>query len=78
MTKELKPLILEEKGKSVKVKPQIVIEVAYEEVQKSTTYSSGYALRFPRVLRVRVDKPVSEINNIKDVEGIFKMQRKGK
>ena len=78
LTKELKPLILEEKGKSVKVKPQIVVEVAYEEVQKSTTYSSGYALRFPRVLRVRVDKPVSEISNIKDIDRIYKMQRKGK
>lgn len=78
LTKELKKLILEEKGKSVKVKPQVVVEVAYEEVQKSPTYTSGYALRFPRVLRVRIDKPVSEINTIKDVEAIYKMQRKGK
>lgn len=78
LTKDLKKLILEEKGKSVKVKPQVVVEVAYEEVQKSPTYTSGYALRFPRVLRVRIDKPVSEINTIKDVEAIYKMQRKGK
>ncbi len=78
LTKELKKLIIEEKGKSVKVKPEIVVEVAYEEVQKSPTYTSGFALRFPRVLRVRIDKPVSETNTIKDVEAIYKMQRKGK
>ena len=78
LTKELRKLITEEKGKTVKVKPQVVVEVAYEEVQKSPTYTSGYALRFPRVLRVRIDKPVSEINTIKDVEAIYKMQRKGK
>lgn len=78
LTRELKKLIVEEKGKVVKIKPQIVIEVGYEEIQKSPTYTSGYALRFPKVLKVRIDKPVSEISTIKDVERIYRMQRKGK
>ncbi len=44
LTNLLRPLILEEKNKEVIVKPEIVIEINYEEIQKSSTYSSGYAL----------------------------------
>lgn len=75
MTKLLKPLVIKEDGKRVYVKPQIIIEVGYEEIQKSPTYSSGYALRFPKFLSLRNDKPLSEINTINDVEKIYKMQR---
>mgnify|MGYP001595123396 CR=1 FL=1 len=75
MTKMLKPLIIREEGRNVFVKPKIIIEVAYEEIQKSPTYSSGYALRFPRVIKIRDDKPVSEINSINDLEKIYKCQR---
>ncbi len=72
----LKPLILEEKGKEVTVKPKIVIEVGYEEIQKSPSYSSGYALRFPRLLKERTkEKDLTEINTIKDVEKIYNSQR---
>ena len=39
LTDELKPLIISEKGKIVKVKPNVVVEVGYEEVQKSTNYT---------------------------------------
>ncbi|MAG45557.1 MAG: DNA ligase [Nanoarchaeota archaeon] len=76
MTKLLKPLIVSTKGKGVGVKPKIVIEVAYEEIQKSSKYSSGFGLRFPRVVSLRVDKPSNEVNNLKLVKKIFKMQRK--
>ncbi len=75
MTNLLKPLIKEEKGKEVIVEPKIVIEVGYEEIQKSTTSSSGFSLRFPRFLFLREDKPLNEINTINDVEKIYKMQR---
>jgi len=75
MTKLLKPLIQKESGNIVMVNPKIVIEVAYEEIQKSPTYSSGYALRFPKVLRLRSDKPLNEINTIKDVQRIYNSQR---
>src|SRR3989344_8222533 len=57
LTKLLQPLIIEDKGKTVKVTPKIVVEVDYEEIQKSPTNSSGYALRFPRVVNLREDKP---------------------
>ena len=75
MTKILKPLISSQKGKEVVIRPQIVIEVGYEEIQKSPTYTSGYALRFPRVLRYRPEKPVDEIADIKIVEKIYESQR---
>ena len=73
ITKLLKPLIIKEEGKVVELKPKIVIEVSYEEIQKSPTYSSGFALRFPRVVHVRLDLKVP--NSIDDVKRIFKTQR---
>ncbi|MBI2671683.1 ATP-dependent DNA ligase [Candidatus Woesearchaeota archaeon] len=75
MTKLLKPLIEKEEGKVVHVKPKIIIEVGYEEIQKSPTYSSGYALRFPRVLQIRTEKPLSEINTLSEIERVYKIQR---
>lgn len=77
LTKELKPYITEIKEKHVKVKPVIVVEVAYEEIQKSPTYDSGYALRFPRVLRLRTDeKKAEDANTLQDVERLHKGQKK--
>lgn len=55
MTELLTPLIEFEQGRYVKVQPKIVVEVAYDEIQQSPTYESGYALRFPRILRNRTD-----------------------
>ncbi len=75
MTELLKPLIIEENGKTVKIKPKIVIEVAFEEIQKSPTYSSGYALRFPRIISLRVDKPASEVNTVSEIEKFYAGQR---
>lgn len=54
-------------GKVRIVEPQIVIEVAFDNVQKSARHKSGYALRFPRILRIRDDKPVSEIDTLETV-----------
>ncbi|MEM2121712.1 MAG: ATP-dependent DNA ligase, partial [Candidatus Woesearchaeota archaeon] len=44
LTKTLKPLIIEQKGRFVKLKPEVIVEVAYEEIQKSPEYDSGFAL----------------------------------
>jgi len=75
LTKMLKPLIVEDKGKTVIVKPKIIIELNYEEIQKSPTYSSGFALRFPRVVRLRPDKPLSEVSSIRLVKKLYITQR---
>ncbi|MBT3865886.1 ATP-dependent DNA ligase [Candidatus Woesearchaeota archaeon] len=76
MTNELKKIVVSQKGNAVMVKPQIVVEVSYEEIQKSPTYASGYALRFPRILQVRYDKPLNEISTIGNVEELYKSQNK--
>ena len=76
LTKELKKLIINEKGKYVEIKPKIIIEVAYEEIQKSPSYSSGYALRFPRILRDRtVDKGLSDVDSLERIKKIYNNQR---
>jgi len=76
LTELLKPLVLSQKGKVAKVKPRIVVEIAYEEIQKSPTYSSGYALRFPRVLRLREDRSPEDVADISYIEEYFLKQRK--
>ncbi len=76
LTHLLKPLILSQKGKEVTLKPKIILEVAYEEIQKSSSYTSGYGLRFPRVLRERGnEKTVEEINTLEDIKKIYYSQK---
>ncbi|MBS3159256.1 ATP-dependent DNA ligase [Candidatus Woesearchaeota archaeon] len=75
LTRLLKPLIIEEKGRIVKLKPKIVVEVAYEEIQKSTTYTSGFALRFPRILGIKEDRRPKDVNDITSINNIFIKQR---
>lgn len=72
MTELLKEDILEEIGKDVKLKPRVVVEVAYEEIQRSPTYESGYALRFPRLVRIRNDKGIEDADTIERVEEILR------
>jgi len=74
MTATLKPLISEEKGRTVKVKPKIVIEVKYQEIQKSPTYESGFALRFPALERIRFDKGPEDVDTIERVRKLFESQ----
>ena len=74
MTEELKPLILEQKGREVTVKPKLVIEVNYEEIQQSPGYSSGFALRFPRVVRKREDRDATSCSTLEDVQRLFASQ----
>jgi len=76
LTEELKPLIVKEKGKKVRVKPEIVVEIVYEEIQRSPKYSSGYALRFPRLLNLRLDRNASDCSTIEIVERFYGEQKK--
>ena len=56
ITEKLKPLITKEEGRKVEVRPEVIVEAEYEEIQQSPNYSSGYALRFPRMKSFRDDK----------------------
>ncbi len=72
MTKLLKNLKIREEGNVVYVKPQIVISVTYQNMQKSPEYASGYALRFPRITHYRPDRGIGDIASLKDVKNIVK------
>jgi DNA ligase-1 len=59
-------------GHAMAVEPRIVIEIAFDIIQKSTLHASGYALRFPRIARLRPDKAASDVDTLEDVEGIYR------
>ena len=60
----------------MKIKPKIVISVTYQEIQKSPNYNSGWALRFPRFVALRPDKPLSEVADLKEIEKDFSNQKR--
>ncbi|MFB6076651.1 MAG: DNA ligase, partial [Candidatus Nanohaloarchaea archaeon] len=74
-TDRLEPLIVEEDGRHVDLKPEVVVEVAYEEIQESPEYGSGYALRFPRLVQVREDMGPGEANELGKVENLYENQQ---
>jgi len=74
MTRRLKRIALEERGHIVIVKPEIVVEVAYNEIQESPRYRSGMALRFARITRIRDDKSPEEADTIQRVRRIYESQ----
>ncbi len=73
-TEKLKDLIASEKGTELKIKPDFVVEVEYEEIQKSPKYRSGYALRFPRLQKIREDRRPEDCDTIGRVMELFKSQ----
>ena len=76
LTKKLTPLITKEKGKTVQIKPKVIVSVTYQEIQHSPNYNSGFALRFPRFTALRNDKPLSEITTLKEIEKDFANQKR--
>jgi len=75
LTLMFRELIILEKGMEVEIKPAVIFEVAYEEIQKSPNYSSGYALRFPRMVAVRDDKSLEEADTLERVMALYRVQR---
>lgn len=65
---------IQDRGRVKIVEPMIVLEVAFDAVTRSDRHQSGYALRFPRIKRIRDDKTVDEINTLEDVQRIFEHQ----
>jgi DNA ligase-1 len=65
---------LEDYGYVRAVEPLVVLEVAFNNVMRSDRHDSGFALRFPRILRIRDDKPVSEIDTLDRVAEIYQSQ----
>ena len=78
MTRKLLAIKVKEEGWRVWVRPKIVVEVAFNEIQKSPKYKSGYALRFARIVRLRYDKSSYEVATLETLRKIYENQFKSK
>lgn len=74
ITAKLEPLIQSVDGRTARLRPEVVIEVEYEEIQESTTYDSGYALRFPRFGGFRDDLGPEDADRFERVERLYEEQ----
>ena len=74
MTAKLQELQLADDGYTVAVKPEVVVEVAYNEIQKSPQYSSGFALRFARITKIREDKSADQITSLAELQSLYDRQ----
>jgi DNA ligase-1 len=74
MTRRLKEIVIREEGNRVVVLPRVVVEVAYNEIQRSPKYKSKMALRFARIIRIREDKSAEDVDTIDRVRQIYEMQ----
>jgi DNA ligase 1 len=74
MTARLQKLQIADDGYTVTVKPEVVVEVAYNEIQHSPQYSSRFALRFARIKRIRDDKNVDQITTLTELQNLYEGQ----
>jgi DNA ligase-1 len=65
---------LEDQGYFRTVEPLMILEVAFNNIMRSDRHASGFALRFPRIVRIRTDKPLSEIDTVERVEEVYQSQ----
>ena len=77
MTKWFLAHKISEQGLRLEVEPKIVLEVAFNNMMQSTRHESGYALRFPRIVRLRPDKLPEDADSIETVKEIFERQHHG-
>lgn len=79
MTRRLQELKSSETEYTITVKPNIVVEVAYDEIQRSPRYKSGFALRFARITGIRSDKSPDEVDSLQRLRSLYDQQfaRKG-
>ena len=74
MTERLNELQLSDDGYTVTVRPEVVVEVAYNEIQTSPQYSSAFALRFARIKKLRDDKGPAQITTLDELRALFEKQ----
>jgi DNA ligase-1 len=76
MTKWFLDHTIEDQGFQLVVEPKIVLEVAFNNMMRSDRHESGYALRFPRIVRIRSDKPPEEADTVERVQQIYEKQKR--
>ncbi len=74
LTEFLKAHTLEDQGHFRTVEPLVILEVAFNNIMRSDRHASGFALRFPRIMRIRTDKPLAEIDTVARVEEVYQSQ----
>lgn len=74
-TAYFKERIVRAYGRFHAVQPEVVLEVAFEAIQESPRHKSGFALRFPRIVRIRTDKTAADINTLEDVRRAYQNYR---
>jgi DNA ligase-1 len=74
MTARLRALATDDDGYTVRVRPEVVVEVEYNEIQKSPTYPSGFALRFARIARLRPDKAPGQATTLEELRRLYERQ----
>jgi DNA ligase 1 len=74
MTDRLRALAIEDDGYTVRVQPEVVVEVEYNEIQRSPTYPSGLALRFARIARIRDDKAPGQATTLDELRVLYERQ----
>jgi DNA ligase-1 len=71
MTERFLDITIEDHGHVRLVRPEVVLEVAFDSIQRSARHKSGYALRFPRIVHIRDDKPAEEIDTVERVAELY-------
>ena len=72
MTEHFKSITLRDFGRFRTVVPEVVVEIAFDLIQRSNRHKSGFALRFPRIVRIRRDKSPDEIDTLEQVEALHR------
>ena len=66
--------MIKDEGYGIVVKPEFILEISFDSIQKSDRHDSGFALRFPRIKNIRSDKNVTEIDTLQKVRRIYENQ----
>ncbi|MEO5986762.1 MAG: ATP-dependent DNA ligase [Candidatus Limnocylindria bacterium] len=78
MTERFREITLQDHGRYRTVVPDVVVEIAFDRIMRSTRHRSGYAMRFPRIVRIRDDKAPAETDTLATVEALFTEQASGR
>lgn len=78
MTERFTAITLADHGRYRTVVPEVVVEIAFDRLMRSSRHRSGFAMRFPRIVRLRDDKSPSEIDTLATVEALFGEQASGR
>ena len=74
ITKQLRSIMIKDDGYRIVVKPELILEISFDSIQKSDRHDSGFALRFPRIKNIRNDKNVTDIDTLQKVRRIYENQ----